>query len=367
VHSNGSKYWRMRYPYAGKEKILSLGVFPDVSLAQARDVRDAARRKIRAGTDPMAERQAKKQQERLSTTNTFESVAREWLEKQAPRWSTSTLEDAQARLEKWVFPKIGKTAIDKLKPAEVLRVLRAIEAQSKHETAHRVRQRIGQVCRYAVMTGRADTDPSIALKGALTPVPTRHRSAITEPGKAGELLRAIEGYSGEPATCAALKLIALTFVRPGELRWAEWQEFDLKEAVWKIPAERMKMKRDHIVSLSRQAVAVLQNLFPITGRNSFVFPSNRPSRPLSENTLNYALRGLGYGKETMSAHGFRTLASTLLHEQGFPPEVIELQLAHAQRNQVAAAYNRSARLEERRRMMQHWADYLDRLKVEDRT
>jgi len=353
------KYWRMKYRWQGREKLLSLGVYDDVSLAEARDYRDEARKLLRKGIDPSARRKADKAAR--NRPDTFEAVALEWLEKQNTL-AQGTREITLQRWTKYVFPHIGSTPIDQLEPPDVLRLLRRIEAVGKHETAHRMRQRIGQVCRYAIATGRADRDPTADLKDALAPVLRRHRAAITDPAGVGALLRAMDGYEGQPSTYAALQLLALTFVRPGEIRKAEWPEFDLDGATWRIPGARMKMKREHIVPLSAQSVSVLRTLEPVTGHRPYVFEANRPGRPLSENTLNAALRTLGYSGEQMTAHGFRSVASTLLHELGWPPEVIELQLAHAQRSQVAAAYNRSARLEERRRMMQAWADYLDALR-----
>ncbi len=353
------RYWRLKYRFGGTEKLLALGVYPDVTLAAAREARKDARALLVQGIDPASQRKA----EREADAETFEAVAREWLDMQRKTLTADTVRLARRRLETWAFPRIGSRPIRELEPPEVLRLLRRIEAKGKHETAHRVRQRIGQICRYAIATGRADRDPTADLRGALATVPTQNRAAVTEPRAVGALLRAIDAYDGQPATCAALQLLALTFVRPGELRKATWAEFDLEGAVWRIPAERMKMRRDHVVPLSEQAVTILEELEPLTGHRPFVFEAARPGRPLSENTINAALRTLGYSGDQMTAHGFRAMASTLLHELGWPPEVIELQLAHAQRSQVAAAYNRSARLPERRKMMQAWADYLITLRT----
>lgn len=278
---------------------------------------------------------------------------------------------ARRRLETWVYPKLGHLPIAAIKPAKVLEILREIENQGKHETAHRIRQRIGEIYRFAIAEERAETDPTSALKGLLETVPTQHRAAITSPSQLGALLRAIDAYSGHASTRAALKLAPMLFLRPGELRNAEWKEIDLESATWVIPGKRMKgtqrAKRaghvpDHIVPLPWQAVGVLEELYTITGDQKLVFESFRSGRPLSENTINVALKSMGFDGSTMVGHGFRATASTLLHEQGWPPEVIELQLAHKQRNQVAAAYNRSARLDERTRMMQDWTNYLDNLK-----
>lgn len=351
------KYWRLKYRHGGTERLLAIGVFPDVSLASARDARDEARAKLAKGIDPSAQRRA----ERDAGGETFEAVAREWLDRERIKLGEETLRLARRRLETWALPAIGKRPIRDIEPAEVLRVLQRIELKGKHETAHRVRQRIGQICRYAIVTGRADRDPTADLKGALATVPSKNRAAVTDPAEVAALLRAIRQYDGQLATCAALRLLPLVFVRPGELRKSKWEEFDLDGAMWRIPANRMKMKRDHLVPLSPQALAELRELEPITGHRPFVFEGVRRERPISENTINGALRNLGYSGDQMTAHGFRTIASTLLHERGWQPEVIELQLAHAQRSQVAAAYNRAARLEERRKMMTWWADYLDAL------
>jgi len=354
------RYWRLKYRWGGKEKLLALGVYPDTTLKKAREKRKWARELIDDGVDPMAQRKAEKAAR--AGGDTFEEVAREWLKRQTTL-AQGTRNVTLARWERWIFPHIGRTPIDQLEPPDVLKALRRIEAEGKHETAHRMRQRIGQVCRYAIATGRATRDPTGDLRDALSPVPRKNRAAITDPDGLSVLLSAIEGYDGQPATRAALQLLALTFVRPGELRHAEWSEFDLEQALWRVPAGRMKMKREHLVPLSSQAVAILKALWPLTGHRPYMFEGNRRGRPISDNTLTTALRTLGYSGEQMTPHGFRSTASTLLHELGWPPEVIELQLAHAQKSQVAAAYNRSARLDERRRMMQAWADYLDSLRA----
>ena len=265
-----------------------------------------------------------------------------------------------------MFPYIGSRPIAKLGPGDVLKVLKRIESRGTHETAHRTRQRCAQVFRYAVQTERAERDPTADLRGALAPVVSEHFATITEPVRIGELLRAIECYAGHVVTAYALKLAPLVFVRPGELRHAEWTEFDVDghEPQWRIPAEKMKMRAQHLVPLSSQAVALLRELQPVTGRGRYVFPSLRGgSRPMSENTVNAALRPLGYATDEMTGHGFRSLASTCLNEQGYHPDLIELQLAHAERNQVRSAYNKAQRLPERRKMMQAWADYLDGLRA----
>lgn len=356
------KYWRLKYRHGGKERLLALGVYPKVSLANARQARDEARAQLAQGIEPSARRRA----EREAAQDSFEAVAREWMDLQRSKLSKETLRLARRRLEIWTLPSLGRQPIADIEAAEILRMLRRIEAKGKHETAHRIRQQIGQIFRYAIVTGRADRDPTADLKGALAAVPTTNRAALTDPAEVAALLRAIRHYDGQPTTCAALQLLPLVFVRPGELRKASWNEFDLEGAMWRIPASRMKMKRDHMVPLSPQALSILRQLQRITGHRPLAFEGLRPGRPISENTINAALRTLGYSGDQMTSHGFRAVASTLLHEQGWPPELIELQLAHAQRSQVAAAYNRSARLEERRKMMIWWADYLDALADNDR-
>jgi len=358
VQPSGARWWRLKYRFQGREKLLSLGTYPEVSLAKARDRRDEARRLVADGIDPSEARKAEKR----AQADSFEAIAREWMAKQKRKLAPATYDKAEWMLREFVFPYVGRTPINSINPPQLLAVLRRVESQGKHETAHRVRQRCGQIFRYAIATGRAERDPAADLKGALAPISVKHRAAITEPRRVGELLRAVDGYTGQLATRNALQLLALTFVRPGELRLATWAEFELDRGLWRIPAERTKMRREHLVPLSRQAVEVLEEIHPLTERKTYAFESPRPGRPLSDNTMNAALRGLGYPGDVMTAHGFRSTASTLLHELGWPPEVIELQLAHAQRSQVAAAYNRSARLEERTRMMQSWADYLDSLR-----
>lgn len=368
VHQSG-KYWRMKYRFHGKEKTLALGVYPDVPLKLARQRRAEAREMIANGIDPNEVKKQEKASQR-ELTDTFKVAAEDWLKLKKGELADSTLEVARRRLETWAYPKLGHLPIAEIKPAKVLETLREIEDQGKHETAHRIRQRIGEIYRFAVAEGRAEHDPTATLKGLLKTVPTRHRSAITTQAELGALLLAIDAYGGYASTKAALRLAPLLFLRPGELRHAEWGEIDLESGTWIIPGKRMKgtqkAKRaglvpDHIVPLAHQAVSILRELQAITGNQPLVFESVRRGRPLSENAINVALKSMGYGGDTIVGHGFRATASTLLHEQGWPPEVIELQLAHKQRNQVAVAYNRSARLKEREQMMQNWADYLDSL------
>lgn len=362
VNPQGSRLWRLKYRIHGKEKLLAIGAYPDVSLKRAREKRDEARRLLTDGIDPSAQRKA----EKLAHAETFETIACEWLDLHRKRFSAASIEKAEWMFNDLLNPFLGSKPITTITAPEILTVLRKLEARGKHETAHRLRQRCGQVFRYAVATGRALRDPTVDLRGALAPIVVAHRAAITEPKRIGELLRAIDDYQGQPATTAALKLAPLVFARPGELRAAEWSEFtlDSKEPEWRIPAERMKMREMHLVPLSRQAVTVLRELEAHTGDGKYLFPSLRTSaRPISENTVNAALRRLGYTKDDMTGHGFRAMASTCLNEQGWHPDLIELQLAHAERNKVRAAYNRAERLAERRKMMQTWADYLDALRL----
>lgn len=358
----GGKLWRWKYRHGGKEKRLALGTYPDVSLSEARQRHAEARKLLAAGIDPGEQRKAEKAAGADRAANSFEVVAREWLAKQT--WVPGYLDKVAAWMGNDVFPYIGGRPIAELTAPEFLRVARRIEERGAIESAHRIMQNCGQVMRYAIATGRADRNPVADLKGALTPAQESHHAAITDPAGLGGLLRAIDGYSGDPATRAALKLAPLLFVRPGELRQAEWSEFDLDRAEWNIPAEKMKMRQPHLVPLCEQAVAILRELQPLTGRGQYVFPGGRsPRRPMSNNALNAALRRMGYAKEVMTAHGFRASARTLLDEVlGFRPDYIEHQLAHAVRDPLGRAYNRTQHLPERRKMMQAWADYLDSLR-----
>jgi integrase len=360
VNLNGSKWWRLRYRFDGREKMLSLGVYPAVPLKRARERRDEIRRQVADGIDPSVKRRS----EKFARAYTFEAVALEWLELHRQQLAPVTFAKKRALFEYFIFPYIGQRPIARILAPALLPVLKRIEARGIHETAHRARSQCGAVFRFAVSTGRAERDPTSDLRGALALVVTTNHPAITEPGRIGELLRSIDGYRGQAVSEFALKLAPLVFVRPGELRAAEWSEIDLDAAEWRVPAERMKMKEQHVVPLARQAVELLRNLHPLTGSGRYVFPSVRtPARPISENTVNAALRRLGYSKEEMTGHGFRVMASTCLNEQGWHPDLIELQLAHAERDEIRGAYNRAQRLAERRKMMQAWADYLDGLRV----
>jgi integrase len=358
----GGKWWRLKYRFGGKEKRLSLGTYPETSLKRARERRDEAREQLAAGIDPSQHRKARNAAKADRAANSFEIVAREWFAKFGPTWVPSHGEKIIRRLEKDVFPWIGGRPIAEVTAPELLALLRRIESRGAIETAHRAMQNCGQVFRYAMATGRAERDPSADLRGALTPVREKHHASITDPKAIGELLRAIEGYRGSQVTKCALRLAPLVFVRPGELRKAEWTEFDLDAAEWRIPATRMKMREQHIVPLSIQAVAILRELHGLTGSSRYVFPGARTNgRPMSENAVLAALRRLGYSKDEMTGHGFRSMASTLLNEQGWHRDAIERQLAHAERNAIRAAYNFAEHLPERRRMMQAWANYLDAL------
>ncbi len=370
VKPNGSKCWRLKYRFAGKEKLLALGVYPAVSLAKARERRDEARALLARGVDPGELKKTQKQADRVAAVNTFEAVAREWYVKHAPGWTEGHGSKILRRLERDVFPYLGTRPVSSLTAPEILTVLRRIESRGALETAHRAHQNVSAVLRYAIATGRADRDPAADLRGALPPAKAAHHATLTDPKAIGDLLRSFSGYQGSFVTACALRLAPLVFVRPGELRRAEWAEFDVdweasdaESGLWRIPAGKMKSRVEHLVPLSRQALVVLRELHQLTGRGRFLFPSMRtPSRPMSENTINAALRRLGYSKEQMTGHGFRSMASTLLNEQGWHRDAIERQLAHAERDEVRAAYNKAEHLDERRRMMQAWADHLDALR-----
>jgi integrase len=362
VTPGGGKWWRFKYRFAGKAKTLSLGVYPDVSLKQAREARDRMRSQVAAGADPGVGRKNVKAAIVAQGTGTFERIAREWFEKYSPSWAPGHAGTVIRRLERDVSPWLGSRPIREITAPELLEVLRRIEARGAIETAHRIKQIAGQVFRYAIAIGKALHDPSADLRGALPPVREKHHAALTRPSDVAGLVRACAGYQGSFIVRCALRMSALTFVRPGELRKADWSEFDLDEAIWRIPAERMKMRQEHLVPLSRQAIEVLRELHPLTGNGHYAFPSSRTAtRPMSENAITAALRRMGYERGQMTAHGFRTTASTLLNEQGWPPDVIERQLAHSERNDVRGAYNRAEYLAERRKMMGAWADYLDGL------
>jgi len=366
VSPSGSKWWRAKYRYAGREKRLSLGVYPDVGLKKARNKLKDLKDQLEAGLDPGAERKLAKVAKTESHENTFEVLAREWFERQKATWAESHSSRLIRQLERDIFPWLGDRPIGEIKAPELLAVLRRVEQRGAVETAHRSLSTCGQIFRYAIATARAERDPSGDLKGALTPAKTSHFAATTEPDKVGEMLRAIYAYQGTlPVTCA-LKLAPHVFVRPGELRHARWSDIDLEAAEWRFTAE--KTKTPHIVPLSRQAVAILNEVHPLTSNYSdFVFPTARNrkgDRPMSDNAILAALRSLGIEKDQMTGHGWRAVARTLLDEVlGFRAELIEQQLAHAVRDVHGRAYNRTQYLNERRDMMQKWSDYLDTLRA----
>lgn len=364
VTPQGGKYFRLKYRYEGKEKLLALGTYPAISLADARQRRDDARQQLAHGIDPGAVKKARKQAS-TAEKETFEVIAREWHNRQSSVWVPAYADKMIKSLERSIFPWLGQLPINEIKAPELLMVLRKIEARGTLDTAHRMRFICGQVFRYAIATGRAERDPATDLRGALTPFIEKHHAAITDPVKVGGLLRAIDGYEGHFVVQCAMRLAPLVFVRPGELRQAEWAEINLDEREWNIPAERMKMKQSHFVPLSTQAVDILRSLQPLTGSGKYVFPSARSfSRPMSNNAILAALRRMGFDKDEMSGHGFRAMARTILDEVlQVRPDFIEHQLAHAVRDPNGRAYNRTAHLVERRKMMQLWADYLDGLKI----
>jgi len=354
----GGKYWHLRYWIQKKEKRLSLGVYPEVGLKEAREKRDAFKKDLARGVNPRAPK---------PKVQTFEEVAREWHGRNiAPSKTQQYSRDTITRLERYLFSHIGSRPINEITAPEILAPLRAIEAQGKNEMAHTMRQIAGQIFRYGIATGVCERDPAADLRGALAPVIVKHRAAITDPRKVKELIKAMTALSGSAIVKSALWFSAYTFQRPGEIRHVEWTEIDLYEATWRIPDTKMKEREPHLVPLSRQAIEILRGLKPLTGHGQYIFPSNRNTTrgdaPMSENTITATLRRLGFGQDEMCAHGFRGMASTILNEQGWPPDVIERALAHAEGNSVRAAYNSARWLPQRREMMQHWADWLDSLK-----
>jgi integrase len=380
VSPTGSKSWRFKYRIHGREKLLGLGLYPDVPLALARERRDDARREVAKGIDPSAKRKA----EKAAQSDTLEAVTREYLDGlekadddgEDAKVDAGTVQRMRRRFEMYIFPRLGKRPIGTITPPDLLAELRRIEATGSRETAHRTRSAVGRVFRFAIATGRAERDIAADLVDALKPSNSRNFACITDPRRFGELLRAIHAYKGEPTTMAALKLAPLVFVRPAELRAAEWAEFDLAQTIrvdkytvpapeWRVPAGRMKQGERHIVPLATQAVAILDELRPFTGGGRFLFPSTRDPRTrfMSENTMNAALVRLGFLPAEHVVHGFRGTASTLLNERGFNGDVIERQLAHKPRNKVRASYNHAELLAERRALMQAWADYCDELRV----
>ncbi|MCP5019073.1 MAG: integrase arm-type DNA-binding domain-containing protein [Ketobacter sp.] len=365
VSKKGGKYWRLKYRFAGKEKVLALGVYPSVSLEQARQERDKAK-KLLPNTDPNSVKRVDKASNLEAAENNFELVATEWYSNHMVNKSDSHRTRTWRLLKNDLFPPLGKRPISDITPPELLKVLRRVESRGAIDTAHRAHQTAGQVFRYAVATGRAERDPSADLRGALKIHIKKHHAAITEPKELGKLLLAMDSFGGTPVVKAALQLSPLLFVRPKELRHMEWTEIDWDQALWQIPADKMKMKEPHIVPLSTQAIAILEEIHSLTGRGKYVFPSARGrSRPLSENGVRVALRTMGYDNDTMTAHGFRATARTILDEVlCFRVDLIEHQLAHTVRDTNGRAYNRTKHLPQRKDMMQKWADYLNGLKLE---
>ena len=363
IAPSGGKWWRLKYRFGGREKLLSLGTYPLVSLKDARERRDEAKKLLANSVDPGLHRQAVKTSTLSEHANTFEIVAREWFAKHAPALVESPSKKILSRLEKQLFPFIGACPIREIEAPHLLAAVAHAEKRGAVETAHRLVQLCGQVFRYAIITGRAKHDISADLRGALQAVTVQHRAAITEPQKIGALLRAIDGYQGYfPLTCA-LRLAPLLFLRPGELRQGEWAEISFDAAELRVPPTKMKMRQMHIVPLCSQALSILEELRPITGQRRYLFPSIRAaSRPITDEALLAPLPRKGFTKEEMSVHGFRGMASTILNEKGYNRDWIERQLAHGERNGVHAAYNYAEYLPERRRMMQEYADYLSELK-----
>mgnify|MGYP001445058843 CR=1 FL=1 len=363
VHPNGSKYWRQKYRFAGKEKMLAHGVYPDVGLKDAREKRDEARKQLAAGIDPGENKKAVKASKTLSATNSFEVVGREWFEKNRDTWAPSHADKIIARLERDVFPWLGSRPVNEITAPEVLTVLRRIESRGTLDTAHRASGNCSQIFRYAIATGRALRDPVPDLRGALPAARGVNFASITEPAKVAELLRAIDAFKGTFVVKSALLLAPLLFVRPGELRKAEWAGFDLDKAEWRYFVT--KTKTEHSVPLASQAVEILRDLHALTGHGRFVFPGRDPQKCMSETAINAALRRMGYDTKTeITGHGFRAMARTILAEElHHKPEVIEHQLAHKVPDALGTAYNRTKFLKERRVMMQEWADYLDKLKA----
>ncbi len=360
-----NKYWRMNYRFGNKQSTLAIGIYPEVSLAEAREKCHEARKLLRAGQDPKQAKRDARVRQQAEQENTFEALARQWLAKMEPSRSAGTQDKVATWLDHDVFPFIGAMPVAAMKPRDILIVVQKVEARGAIDSAHRIKQVCGQIFRFGVAIGWVERDVTTDLRGALAVVPRTNFAAITEPKEAGALMRAIFGYRGHCVAVAALKLSPLLFVRPGELRAAEWSEFDLDAAEWRIPATKMKMKHEHMVPLPTQAVAILRELHRVTGHGRFVFPSFRTDHAcMSENTINAALRGMGYPKEVMTGHGFRAMARTILDEiLGERVDLIEHQLAHRVIDPNGRAYNRTAHLPARRLMMQRWADYLDKLRI----
>ena len=364
VTKAGSKYFRLDYRFAGKRKTLALGVYPETSLKAARAKRDEARKLLSENIDPSEAKKAQKLQLIADEKDSFQAVAAKWYEKMKSKWSEGHADRKWYLLEKYVFPTFGKASIKNITARGLLTLLEKMQSNGTIENAHRVKGLCGEIFRYGIRTDRCERDPSQDLQGALIPKRNKNMAAITDPKGVGGLLRAIDSYTGDFVTQCALKLTPYLMLRPGEIRHAEWSEIDLNKKQFRIPAEKMKMKRIHIVPLAEQAITILKQIQDLTGQGKYIFPSVRSKdRPMSENTITAALRRMGFTKDEMTAHGFRGMASTLLHENGFKSDIIEAQLAHAERNKVKASYNHAEYLSERTDMMTWWADYLDDLKA----
>jgi integrase len=375
IKPSGSRLWKMKYRIHRREKSLSFGPYPKVSLKAARDQRDDAKRQLRAGLDPSVQKKLSQN----AGVHTFKAIALEWLSllenppqnpkrPSRPPLAEKTLERKRGWLQDYVFPEIGSRPIDQIESPEMLAVLRRVEKHGFFETTHRVCSTCSRVFRYGIASDRCKRDPTADLRGALAPVVVTHHAALTDPRDVGGLLRAVDGYRGEPVTCIALKLVPLHFLRSADYRFARWHEIDFDAREWRVPPGRMKMKELFVIPLADQALALFHELHRLTyaGPDSLIFPGLRShERPISENTINAALRRMGYTKDEMTGHGWRTIASTLLNEQGWHPDIIELQLNHEERDEMRGTYNRAQRLADRRKMMQAWADYLDSLRARD--
>jgi integrase len=373
IHPNGSKYWRLKFRYAGKEKVLALGIYPEISLAKARLLQSEAKTLLHNGTDPSLVRKQQKRTGRINAENTFEAIALDWFEQQKGLWSKGHADRVLISLEQDAFPYIGYRPIAELTPPDILEVIRKVESRDALDVAGRILQRCSAICRYAVQTGRAQMNPASELKGVLKTRKVKHRPAVTR-AELPEFLRQISSYDGHAITRFALKLLNLTFVRPAELRFSKWKEFEIEKKIWRVPGERfdiegnqvpgMKMGAEHLVPLSRQALELLEEIRLFSGQGELVFPGERSrKKPISENTMLYALYRMGY-KGRATAHGFRTTASSILNEEGFNPDAVERQLSHVERNQVRGAYTHHAKyLKERTTMMQWWGDYLERIEL----
>ncbi|AYH00662.1 tyrosine-type recombinase/integrase [Pectobacterium parmentieri] len=364
VHPNGSKYWRLQYRFDGKQKTLALGVYPEITLSEARQRRDEAKRQIATGTDPSEQKKVDKQLRQTLVDNTFKAIALEWHEYKRPNWSKGYAEDLMEAFENDIFPDIGKRPIAEIKPLEMLTSLRKLEKRGVLDKLRKIRQACNQVFRYAIVTGRAENNPASELASALPPPKSTHYPHLL-PDELPDFLRALSTYSGSKVTQLATRILMLTGVRTIELRQAEWKEFDFEKGLWEVPKERMKMRRPHLVPLSDQVIDALQQLYAVTGRYNLVFPGrNDITKPMSEASINQVLKRIGYhGKAT--GHGFRHTMSTILHEQGYNTAWIELQLAHVDKNTIRGTYNHAQYLEQRRGMLQWYGDFVDRLEYGD--